>query len=107
MAANVTPECMTDNQSPATPGTARLTLTDALGRDVVEQSLPVSAGSNDLTPALPTSLAAGTYTLSVTGSFTGSVSTTERSLSGMAGPGTYTFAVVSTNPCGARGRCGF
>ena len=40
------------------------------------------------------------YTLNVTGSFIGSVNTSERSLSGVVGPGTYTLAVVSTNPCG-------
>jgi hypothetical protein len=40
------------------------------------------------------------YTLNVTGSFVGSVSTADRSLSGVAGPGSYTLAVASTNPCG-------
>ncbi len=40
------------------------------------------------------------YTLHVTGSFTGSVGTAARTLSGTVGPGTYTLAVASTNPCG-------
>jgi Hydrazine synthase alpha subunit middle domain len=43
------------------------------------------------------------YTLNVTGAFTGSVGTTERSLSGTVGPGTYTLAVVANNACGTSG----
>jgi hypothetical protein len=50
----------------AAAGSALLTLTDALGREVFGQRLAVTAGSNDLTPTLPASLAAGTYTLGVT-----------------------------------------
>ncbi|MEZ5292808.1 MAG: hypothetical protein R2745_17130 [Vicinamibacterales bacterium] len=40
------------------------------------------------------------YTLNVSGAFTGSVSTTDRVLSGAVGPGTYTLAVASSNACG-------
>ncbi|MDH4064792.1 MAG: hypothetical protein OEW19_10375, partial [Acidobacteriota bacterium] len=48
--------------------------------------------------------AAGTaptgYVVNVTGTFTGSVPTAGRSLSGSVGPGTYSLAVASTNACG-------
>lgn len=47
----------------ATPGTAQLTLHDALGREVLTQTLPVAAGENRLQPTLPGGLPAGTYLL--------------------------------------------
>lgn len=40
------------------------------------------------------------YTLNVTGSLVGSVSTAARSVSGVVGPGSYTIAAASINPCG-------
>jgi hypothetical protein len=40
------------------------------------------------------------YVLNVTGSFIGGFATTGRGLSGTVGPGSYTFTVVATNPCG-------
>ena len=44
-------------------GTARLTLTDAVGRPVFVQALPVAAGYTELRPLVPPTLAAGTYSL--------------------------------------------
>jgi hypothetical protein len=41
------------------------------------------------------------YTLSVTGSFTGSFNTAGLTLSGVAGPGSYTVTVTARNACGA------
>ena len=41
------------------------------------------------------------YVLQISGSFTGSVVTTGRSLSGVAGPGTYGLRVRATNACGS------
>ena len=41
------------------------------------------------------------YVVSVTGSFTGSVATSGRLLSGTVGAGTYALTVTATNPCGA------
>lgn len=50
---------------------------------------------------LPPSGAAPTgYTVIVTGTFSGSFPTSGLSLSGTAGPGSYTVSVVATNPCG-------
>jgi hypothetical protein len=40
------------------------------------------------------------YVLMVTGSFTGSFATPERSLTGVVGPGTYHLSVAGENPCG-------
>jgi Tol biopolymer transport system component len=40
------------------------------------------------------------YVLIVTGSYTGSVATSGRTLSGAVGPGTYTVNVVAVNACG-------
>ena len=40
------------------------------------------------------------YVVNVTGSFTGSVPTGGRQLSGTVGPGTYILTVAATNPCG-------
>lgn len=57
-------------------------------RVTVSWDSPASGGAPD------------TYTLQVTGAFTGSFATTDRMLSGMVGPGSYTLAVSSTNPCG-------
>ena len=45
--------------------------------------------------------AAATYLLSVTGSFVGSFPSLARSLSGTAGPGSYTLTVTALNACGA------
>jgi subtilisin-like proprotein convertase family protein len=44
-------------------GPAQLSLIDALGRTVLQQQLPVAAGENRLTPAIPADLPAGTYIL--------------------------------------------
>jgi extracellular elastinolytic metalloproteinase len=41
------------------------------------------------------------YLLNVTGTFTGSLPTTARALSGTVGPGVYHLSVVATNACGA------
>ena len=41
------------------------------------------------------------FVLNVTGSFTGSFSTTDRTLSGVVAPGSYSLSVVATNPCGS------
>ena len=41
------------------------------------------------------------YVLHVSGSFSGSLATTGRSLSGVAGAGTYTLSVRATNACGS------
>ena len=41
------------------------------------------------------------YVVNVTGSFTGSVPTSARSVSGTVGPGSYSLTVAATNPCGA------
>lgn len=41
------------------------------------------------------------YRLDVTGTFTGSFTTTARALSGVVGPGTYMLSVVALNACGA------
>jgi hypothetical protein len=41
------------------------------------------------------------YTVHVSGSYVGSFATTDRTLSGVAAPGSYTLNVVATNPCGA------
>ncbi len=41
------------------------------------------------------------YVLNVSGSVVGSFATTARSLSGQAGPGSYTVSVVAVNPCGS------
>ena len=46
------------------------------------------------------------YILNVTGSFVGSIPTTTRSLSGAAGPGSYTVSLLATNPCGSSGLTG-
>jgi hypothetical protein len=62
--------------------------TKAGNRLTVSWDSPASGGAPD------------TYTLNVTGSLTGSVVTADRSLSGAVGPGTYTMAVASNNPCG-------
>ena len=40
------------------------------------------------------------FAVSVTGAFTGTFSTTGRSLSGTVGPGSYTIRVTASNPCG-------
>jgi hypothetical protein len=48
-----------------------------------------------------TGAAVTSYTLSATGTYAGAVATTERALGGLLPPGTYTFRVVATNPCGA------
>jgi hypothetical protein len=40
------------------------------------------------------------FVLSVTGSFVAAFPTTQRSLSGTVGPGTYTLRVSATNACG-------
>jgi hypothetical protein len=45
--------------------------------------------------------AVSSYVLNVTGSFTGSIPTTRRSLSGEAGTGSYTMGIVAVNPCGS------
>jgi hypothetical protein len=45
--------------------------------------------------------APASYVVSVTGSFTGSVPTSERTLSGTVGPGTYSLTVAAVNSCGA------
>jgi hypothetical protein len=50
------------------------------------------------TPA--TGPAPASYVVSVTGSFTGSVPTSSRSVSGTVGPGTYGLTVAAVNPCG-------
>ncbi len=47
----------------AAAGSAQLTLVDAVGRTVYTQTLPVTAGLNELAPTLPTHLITGTYTL--------------------------------------------
>lgn len=57
-------------------------------RVTVSWDSPASGGAPD------------TYTLQVTGAFTGSFGTTDRTLSGVVGPGSYTLAVASNNPCG-------
>jgi YVTN family beta-propeller protein len=44
--------------------------------------------------------AATGFVLNVTGSFVGSFPTTQRSLSGVVGPGTYTITVSANNVCG-------
>ncbi|MGH9174883.1 MAG: hypothetical protein ACRD1H_11020, partial [Vicinamibacterales bacterium] len=41
------------------------------------------------------------FVLNVSGSFVGSFPTTQRSLSGTVGAGTYTLSVYATNACGA------
>jgi hypothetical protein len=41
------------------------------------------------------------YTLNVSGSFTGSFTTTSRAMTGTVGPGTYLFSVAAFNTCGA------
>jgi hypothetical protein len=41
------------------------------------------------------------YTLSVSGSFNGSFSTTGRAMSGVVGTGSYSLSVVATNACGS------
>jgi hypothetical protein len=41
------------------------------------------------------------YVLQVSGSFSGSLITTGRSLSGVAGPGTYGLSVRAVNACGS------
>jgi hypothetical protein len=41
------------------------------------------------------------YVLNVSGAFVGSFSTTSRTLSGTAGPGSYGLSVVATNACGS------
>lgn len=51
--------------------------------------------------ASPSGAASTGFVVNVTGSFTGSFPTTNRSLSGAAGPGSYTLSVVATNPCGS------
>ena len=62
--------------------------TRAGNRLTVSWESPASGGAPDA------------YSLNVTGSYTGSVVTTDRTLSGVVGPGTYTMAVASTNACG-------
>ena len=71
---------------PGVPGNFQAT--KAGNRLTVSWNSPASGGAPD------------TYTLNVTGSFTGNVGTAERLLSGAVGPGTYTMAVASSNPCG-------
>jgi hypothetical protein len=41
------------------------------------------------------------YTVHVSGSYVGSFTTTGRTLSGAAAPGSYTLSVATANPCGA------
>lgn len=48
----------------------------------------------------PSGSAVTSYTVNVTGAYTGSFSTRGRMLSGTAGPGTYTLSVVAHNACG-------
>jgi Tol biopolymer transport system component len=60
-----------------------------IGRTVYADWKPASTG-----PA-PTG-----FVVNVTGSFTGSFSTTTRALSGTVGPGSYSLSVVATNACG-------
>jgi hypothetical protein len=48
------------------------------------------------TGAAPTS-----YVLNVTGAFVGSFATTERTMSGTVGAGSYTFTVNAVNACGS------
>jgi predicted phage tail protein len=48
----------------------------------------------------PTGPAPIAYAVIVTGSTLGSVATTERTLSGALGPGTYALSVVAVTPCG-------
>lgn len=54
----------------------------------------------DWTPAATGPAPTG-YVLDVTGSYVGAVTTTARAMSGSVGPGSYTLAVVATNPCGS------
>jgi hypothetical protein len=48
-----------------------------------------------------TGAAVSAYWLIVGGSFVGAFPTTARTLAGTVGPGTYSFAVVAVNACGA------
>ena len=58
-------------------------------RVTVSWDSPASGGAPD------------SYALQVTGAFIGTFSTTDRTLSGVVGPGSYALAVASYNPCGA------
>jgi hypothetical protein len=44
--------------------------------------------------------AAASYTIIVSGSFSGTIPTVARTVSGMVGPGSYTVAITATNVCG-------
>lgn len=72
---------------PATPTSFQAT--SAGNRLTISWDSPASGGAPDA------------YTLSVTGAFVGSVSTSLRTLAGTVGSGSYTMAVASTNACGA------
>ncbi len=104
------------------PGTYTLSVAaqNAAGTSPASNSVTLTFPGTCTPPGVPTSFQATTvgnrvtvswnspasggapdaYTLNVTGSLTGSVSTADRSLSGAVGPGTYTLAVASNNPCG-------
>ena len=71
---------------PGTPSNFQATRVG--NRVTVSWESPASGGAPDA------------YTLNVTGTFTGSVGTTDRTLSGAVGPGTYTMAVASSSACG-------
>ena len=71
---------------PAPPG--NLQATRAGNRVTVAWDSPASGGAPD------------GYRLHVSGAFAGSLDTAERMVSGVVGPGSYTVAVASTNPCG-------
>lgn len=62
-----------------------------------------SRAGNQLTVSWESPASGGapdSYVLNVSGAFTGGLTTTQRMLSGAAGPGAYTFTVASTNACG-------
>ena len=110
------------SSSAVPPGTYTLSVAaqNAAGTSPASNSVTLTFPGTCTPPGVPTSFQATTvgnrvtvswnspasggapdaYTLNVTGSLTGSVSTADRSLSGAVGPGTYTLAVASNNPCG-------
>ena len=72
--------------APAPPTTFQATRTG--NRITVAWDSPASGGAPD------------GYTLQVSGAFTGTFSTPDRTLSGLVAPGSYTLSVASTNSCG-------
>ena len=104
------------------PGTYTLSVAaqNAVGTSVASNSVPLTFPGTCAPPAPPSAFQAAragsqltvswqspvsggapeAYTLNVTGSYTGTVVTTERALSGVVRPGAYTFSVASTNACG-------